>query len=93
VVASAPLGAGSALAGQVDCELVTFSGLRPAMWRSDGGLRSRVLRPVTWLHGRPAQPAAPLLPAAGSWSRLVSGHRLAARLGANARDLVVQRFT
>ena len=58
-----PLELARALAGQVDCELVTF-GPRPATWRADGGLRVRVLRPVTWLHGHPAQPVAPLLPAA-----------------------------
>src|SRR5215211_2693886 len=57
-----PLELARALAAEVDCELVTF-GRRPGRWREDGGLAVRVLRPLTWLGGHPAQPVAPLLPA------------------------------
>ncbi|HET9291071.1 MAG TPA: glycosyltransferase family 4 protein [Actinomycetes bacterium] len=68
-----PLELARALADQVDCELVTF-GPRPATWRADGGLRVRVLRPVTWLRGHPAQPVAPLLPAALTRAQVVHAH-------------------
>jgi hypothetical protein len=57
----------------MDCELLTF-GPWPATWRSDGGLRIRVLRPVTWLHGHPAQPVAPLLLAALTRAQVVHAH-------------------
>src|SRR5829696_9535981 len=62
-----------ALAGEVDCELVTF-GRRPGRWRTDGGLRVRVLRPLTWLHGHPAQPVALLLPTALTHAEVVHAH-------------------
>ena len=68
-----PLELARALADQVDCELVTF-GPRPATWRAGGGLRVRVLRPVTWLRGHPAQPVAPLLPAALTRAQVVHAH-------------------
>jgi glycosyltransferase involved in cell wall biosynthesis len=68
-----PLELARALADQVDCELVTF-GPRPATWRAEGGLRVRVLRPLTWLHGHPAQPVAPLLPAALTRAQVVHAH-------------------
>ena len=68
-----PLELARALADQVDCELVTF-GPRPPTWRADGGLRVRVLRPVTWLRGHPAQPVAPLLPAALTRAQVVHAH-------------------
>ena len=68
-----PLELAEALAGEVDCELVTF-GRRPGRWRTDGCLRVRVLRPVTWLHGHPAQPVALLLPAALTHAEVVHAH-------------------
>jgi glycosyltransferase involved in cell wall biosynthesis len=68
-----PLELAQALAGEVDCELVTF-GRRPGRFRTDGGLRVRVLRPLTWLHGHPAQPVAPLLPAALTRADVVHAH-------------------
>jgi glycosyltransferase involved in cell wall biosynthesis len=68
-----PLELAQALAAEVDCELVTF-GRRPGRWRTDGGLRVRVLRPLTWLHGHPAQPVAPLLPAALTGADVVHAH-------------------
>jgi glycosyltransferase involved in cell wall biosynthesis len=67
-----PLELARALADEVDCELVTF-GPRPGRWRT-GGLRVRVLRPLTWLHGHPAQPVAPLLPAALTRAEVVHTH-------------------
>jgi glycosyltransferase involved in cell wall biosynthesis len=68
-----PLELAEALAGEVDCELVTF-GRRPGRWRTDGGLRVRVLRPLTWLHGHPAQPVALLLPPALTHAEVVHAH-------------------
>ncbi|HSK37890.1 MAG TPA: glycosyltransferase, partial [Actinomycetota bacterium] len=68
-----PLELARALADEVDCELVTF-GRRPARWEAGGGLRVRVLRPLTWLHGHPAQPVAPLLPAALARAEVVHAH-------------------
>ena len=68
-----PLELARALADEVDCELVTF-GRRPSRWEADGGLRVRVLRPLTWLHGHPAQPVAPLLPAALARAEVVHAH-------------------
>src|SRR5215216_4218491 len=67
-----PLELARALAGEVDCELVTF-GPRPGRWQT-GGLRVRVLRPLTWLGGHPAQPVAPLLPAALGGAEVVHAH-------------------
>jgi glycosyltransferase involved in cell wall biosynthesis len=68
-----PLELARALAAEVDCELVTF-GPRPGRWRAGGGLRVRVLRPLTWLRGHPAQPVAPLLPAALTRAEVVHAH-------------------
>jgi glycosyltransferase involved in cell wall biosynthesis len=68
-----PLELARAVAEEVDCELVTF-GRRPGSWRAAGGLRVRVLRPLTWLHGHPAQPVAPLLPAALTHAEVVHAH-------------------
>jgi len=68
-----PLELARALAAEVDCELVTF-GPRPGRWREDGGLAVRVLRPLTWLGGHPAQPVAPLLPAALGGAEVVHAH-------------------
>jgi glycosyltransferase involved in cell wall biosynthesis len=69
-----PLELARALAGEVDCELVTF-GPRPGHWRADG-LRIRVLRPLTWLRGHPAQPVAPQLPGALTGADVVHAHHL-----------------
>jgi glycosyltransferase involved in cell wall biosynthesis len=67
-----PLELARALAGEVDCELVTF-GPRPGRWRA-GDLGVRVLRPLTWLRGHPAQPVAPQLPAALTGADVVHTH-------------------
>jgi glycosyltransferase involved in cell wall biosynthesis len=69
-----PLELARALAAGVDCELVTF-GRRPGRWQLPGGLRVRVLRPLAWLHGHPAQPVAPLLPVALSGAGVVHAHQ------------------
>jgi glycosyltransferase involved in cell wall biosynthesis len=69
-----PLELARALAGEVDCELVTF-GARPGRWREPGGLRVRVLRPLGRLRGHPAQPLAPLLPAALIGADIVHAHQ------------------
>jgi glycosyltransferase involved in cell wall biosynthesis len=68
-----PLELARALAAEVDCELVTF-GPRPGRWRVHGGLCVRVLRPLARLHGHPAQPVAPLLPAALAGAEVVHAH-------------------
>jgi glycosyltransferase involved in cell wall biosynthesis len=68
-----PLELARALASEVDCELVTF-GRRPGRWLLGGGLRVRVLRPLTWLHGHPAQPVAPLLPTTLAGAEIVHAH-------------------
>ena len=68
-----PLELARAVAEEVDCELVTF-GRRAVSWRDGGGLRVRVLRPLTWLHGHPAQPVAPQLPAALTRAEVVHAH-------------------
>jgi glycosyltransferase involved in cell wall biosynthesis len=68
-----PLELARALAGQVDCELVTF-GPRAGRWREDGGLTVRVLRPLGRLRGHPAQPLAPQLPAALTRADVVHTH-------------------
>jgi glycosyltransferase involved in cell wall biosynthesis len=68
-----PLELARALAAEVDCELVTF-GRRPGGWREPGGLRVRVLRPLFRLHGHPAQPVAPRLPAALAGAAVVHTH-------------------
>jgi glycosyltransferase involved in cell wall biosynthesis len=68
-----PLELARALAGEVDCELVTF-GPRPGRWQAAGGLRVRVLRPLVWRHGHPAQPVAPQLPAALTRAEVVHAH-------------------
>jgi alpha-maltose-1-phosphate synthase len=69
-----PLELARALASEVDCELVTF-GRRPGRSLLGGGLRVRVLRPLAWLHGHPAQPVAPLLPTALAGAEIVHAHQ------------------
>jgi glycosyltransferase involved in cell wall biosynthesis len=68
-----PLELARALAAEVDCELVTF-GPRPGRWQAAGGLPVRVLRPLAWRHGHPAQPVAPQLPAALTRAEIVHAH-------------------
>jgi glycosyltransferase involved in cell wall biosynthesis len=68
-----PLELAGAIATSVECELVTF-GSRPGRWTS-GRLRIRVLRPVGRLHRHPAQPVAPLLPAALVGADIVHAHQ------------------
>ena len=53
--------------------LVTF-GDRPGRVREPGGLQVRVLRPLARLRGHPAQPLAPLLPAALRGADIVHAH-------------------
>jgi len=67
-----PLELARAIAAGVECELVTF-GSRPGRWTS-GGLQIRVLRPVGRLHGHPAQPVAPMLPATLVGADIVHAH-------------------
>ena len=67
-----PLELARAIAAGVECELVTF-GPRPGRWVS-GGLQVRVLRPLGRLHGHPAQPVAPQLPAMLSGADIVHTH-------------------
>ena len=70
-----PLELAGAIAAEVECELVTFGG-RPSRCRVPGGLRVRVLRPLTRLHGHPAQPLAPLLPVALAGADVIHAHHL-----------------
>lgn len=70
-----PLELARALTEHIDCELVTF-GARPQVVREPGGLRIRVLRPVTRLHGHPAHPVALGLPAAVYGADVVHTHHL-----------------
>ena len=69
------LAAALARSGEVDCELVTF-GPRPEVHRADGGLRVRVIRPVTHLHRHPAHPVAPGLLEALDGADIVHTHHL-----------------
>lgn len=70
-----PLELARALAGQVDCELVTF-GDGPPLRVEQSGLRIRTLRPLTFLHGHPAHALAPTLPAALAGADLVHAHHM-----------------
>jgi alpha-maltose-1-phosphate synthase len=67
-----PLELARAIAAEVDCELVTF-GARAGRWQA-GPLRVRVVRSPFRLRGHPAQPVAPLLPAALTGAEVVHGH-------------------
>jgi glycosyltransferase involved in cell wall biosynthesis len=88
-----PLELGRALAGQVDCELVTF-GPRPEVGRDPSGLTVRVLRPVMTL-GHPTRVLAPSLPAVLRGADVVHTHQLrstpsrVAAVAARARRQVV----
>ena len=64
-----------ALAGEVDCELITF-GPRPRRTREPGGLRLRVLRPLTWLGRHPAHPLALGLPGVLAGADLIHTHHM-----------------
>jgi glycosyltransferase involved in cell wall biosynthesis len=66
-----PLELARAIAGRVDCELVTFG--TAASVREQGGLRVRVLRPVAHVR-HPAHPIAPGLPAALAGADVVHTH-------------------
>jgi glycosyltransferase involved in cell wall biosynthesis len=70
-----PLELARALARQVDCELVSFA-REPRAWSDSGGLRIRVLRPVTLLRGHPAHPLARGLGHAVSGADIVHTHHL-----------------
>jgi glycosyltransferase involved in cell wall biosynthesis len=70
-----PLELARAMAGQVDCELVTF-GPGPPLRVEPSGLRVRTLRPLTFLHGHPAHALAPTLPAALAGAGLVHAHHM-----------------
>lgn len=63
------------MAGQVDCELVTFAA-QPREIHEEGGLTIRVLRPLVTLFGHPAHPLAPTLPAALRDADIVHTHHL-----------------
>ncbi|MDQ3876161.1 MAG: glycosyltransferase family 4 protein [Actinomycetota bacterium] len=68
-----PLELARALAGRIDCELVTFG--PPTTIREAGGLVVRVLRPLAHL-GHPAHPLAAGLPAAVAQADVVHTHHL-----------------
>jgi alpha-maltose-1-phosphate synthase len=70
-----PLELARALAGQVECELITFA-RQPWREREPSGLRLRVLRPLTWLGGHPAHPLALGLPGALAGADLVHVHHM-----------------
>lgn len=70
-----PLELSRALATEVECELITF-GPRSVAYREAGGLRVRMLRPLTLLHGHPARPVAPGLLAALAGADLVHTHHM-----------------
>jgi glycosyltransferase involved in cell wall biosynthesis len=70
-----PLELARALAGSVDCELVSF-GRRPGLAGDASGLRIRVLRAVAHLGGHPAHPVAPALPGVLRSADVVHTHHL-----------------
>lgn len=70
-----PLELARALAGEVDCELVTF-GPHARVVREPGGLVVRVLRPWLRWRGHPAHPVAPGLPALLAGADVVHTHHL-----------------
>ena len=70
-----PLALARSMAGQVDCELVTFAD-RPRVVREPGGLTVRVLRPVVTLFAHAAHPLAPRLPQALSDADIIHTHQL-----------------
>ncbi len=64
-----------ALASQVECELITFA-RQPYEASEAGGLRVRVLRPITWAHSHPAHPLPPSLVAALAGADVVHTHHM-----------------
>jgi alpha-maltose-1-phosphate synthase len=70
-----PLELARALAGQIDCELVTF-GRQSSVMHEAGGLRIRTLRAFGWLGGHPAHPFAPGLVGALRGARVVHTHHM-----------------
>jgi glycosyltransferase involved in cell wall biosynthesis len=70
-----PIELARALAGHVECELVTF-GKRPFDRRESGGLRIRCLRSLGRIGAHPAHPVAPLLPAALRHADIVHSHQM-----------------
>jgi glycosyltransferase involved in cell wall biosynthesis len=70
-----PLALARSMAGQVDCELVTFAD-QPRVVREPGGLTVRFLRPVATLFAHPAHPLAPRLPRALHDADIVHTHQL-----------------
>ncbi|MCA1646444.1 MAG: glycosyltransferase family 4 protein [Chloroflexi bacterium] len=70
-----PLELARALAGQVDCELITF-GRHAGVEQEAGGLRIRTLHAVGWVGGHPAHPFAPGLAGALRGARVVHTHHM-----------------
>jgi glycosyltransferase involved in cell wall biosynthesis len=70
-----PLELARALAGRVDCELVSF-GPSARAWREPGGLRVRVLRSLALAAGHPAHPLALGLGQALAGADVVHTHHL-----------------
>lgn len=70
-----PLELCRALAGHVDCELLTFS-RRPSIEYEPGGLCIRTLRAVAWQGGHPAHPFATGLFAALKAADIVHTHHM-----------------
>src|SRR5215216_2354515 len=70
-----PLELARAMAGDVDCELVTF-GPRPGLVRESGGLRVRTRRPRTYLYGHPAYPVTPSLLMALAGAHVIHTHHM-----------------
>jgi len=89
-----PLALARSMAGQVDCELITFAA-QPRVVHEAGGLTIRVLRPVAMLFGHPAHPLAPELPRALRNAHIVHTHQFRStpsRLAALAGRLHSQRL-
>lgn len=88
-----PVELARALASQVECELVTFA-RQPYEASEPGGLRVRVLRPITWAHAHPAHPLPPGLVTALAEADLVHTHHMRSspsRLGVLAARIRGQR--
>jgi glycosyltransferase involved in cell wall biosynthesis len=70
-----PLELARCLAGQIDCELITF-GRCGSVVHEPGGLRIRTLAALGWLGGHPAHPFAPGLFGALRGARVVHTHHM-----------------
>lgn len=89
-----PLELARALSSDVECELLSFAPFREEH-TEPGGLRLRTLRAVTFLHGHPAHPVAPALPAALTGADIIHTHHLRStpsRMAAIAARLRGQRI-